>query len=154
MTAHLGFWSLALANLFVIAVLFVRGVGLARRRDFARHRFCMTLGMGLIGLFLLAYVGKLFVLGREDLSTWSDAAVALLRFHELCVGAMLVFGGAALLLGRRLAKTRLFSGDSNDPAPSPGLLRWHRAAGWTAVVGAFLGFVTATFVLAGMFGRA
>ena len=141
-------------NLLVICLLALHGVALVRRREFSRHRRHMVAAACLVGVFLVAYVIKVLALGGEDLSTWSDGAVALLRFHEFCVVVMLIGGGAALGLGRRLAKTRLFTGEASDPQPTARQLRLHRLAGRAGVGGALLGFVTAAFVLVGMFGRA
>ena len=55
----------------------------------------LTAGSLIIG-FLVAYVGKVFLLGKEDLSVWSDAAINTLHFHEACVTAMLLMGVVAL----------------------------------------------------------
>ena len=94
------------------------------------------------------------MLGHEELGSWSPAAIGVLRFHELCVLAMLVAGSTALLLGRRLRRSRAFSRDAADPAPPPRLLPRHRLAGRTALAGALLGALTAAVVLAGMYTRA
>lgn len=154
MSIHLAFWSGALADLFVICLLALHGVALARRREFARHRRHMIAAACLVAVFLVAYVVKVATLGGEDLSTWSAGAVALLWFHESCVVVMLLGGGVALWLGRRLAATRLFTGEASDPQASARQLRLHRLAGRSGVLGALLGFLTAALVLIGMFGRA
>jgi hypothetical protein len=63
-------------------------------------------------------------------------------------------GVTALVLGRRLARTRRVSGRAEDPAPTAQQLRRHRRFGWVGVVTSALGFLTACGILAGMFGRA
>jgi uncharacterized membrane protein YozB (DUF420 family) len=154
MDANLLFWSGALLNMALIVGLAVHGVRCVRRGETARHARSMRAAGLLVGLFLVSYVLKLAVLGREDRESWSPAAVNLLRFHELCVLAMLVAGSAALLLGRRLRRSRAFSRDAADPVAPPALVRRHRFAGRTALAGALLGVATAALVLAGMYTRA
>ena len=80
--------------------------------------------------------------------------MTILRFHETCVGVMVLAGSIALLLSRRLRSTRNVTRDANDPVASAGLLRNHRLAGRTAAVGALLGWGSAALVLVGMWLRA
>ena len=94
-------------------------------------------------LFLVSYVLKLAFLGREALSTWSAVSVNVLRFHELCVLAMLLAGGTALFLGRRLAPSGASRARPATRRRPPRSLRRHRLAGRTALVGAILGAATA-----------
>ena len=154
MNANLLYWSGALLNMAVIAGLAVYGVRCARRGELARHARSMRAAGLLVGLFLASYVLKLASLGREELASWSPAAVGMLRFHELCVLVMLVAGGIALFLGRTLRRSRAYTRDAADPAAPAGLLRRHRLAGRTALAGALLGAATAALVLAGMYTRA
>jgi uncharacterized membrane protein YozB (DUF420 family) len=132
----------------------MRGLALARRREFARHARCMRAAAALVALFLAGYAAKVTFLGREALETWSPGAVALLRFHELCVLAMLVGGSAALVLGARLGRSRLVSGAAGAPEAAASTRRRHRLAGRSALGGALLGAATAGGVLAGMYARA
>jgi uncharacterized membrane protein YozB (DUF420 family) len=148
------FWSGALANMLVIAGLALRGLRHARRGELARHARCMRAAAALVALFLTAYVAKVSLLGREALGTWAARDVAVLRFHELCVLAMLGGGATALALARRLRRTRLYSGAAADPAAPPRVRRAHRLAGRTAITGALLGAASAAVVLAGMYARA
>jgi uncharacterized membrane protein YozB (DUF420 family) len=154
MDAKLLYWSAALLNMALIAGLAIHGVRCVRRGETARHARSMRAAGLLVGLFLVSYVLKLTFLGREDRGSWSPAAVNLLRFHELCVLAMLVAGSAALLLGGRLRRSRAFSRDAADPLAPPSLLRRHRLAGRTALIGALLGVTSAALVLVGMYTRA
>jgi uncharacterized membrane protein YozB (DUF420 family) len=148
------YWSGALLNMAVIAALAVHGVRCARRGELARHARSMRAAGLLVGLFLVSYVLKLAVLGREEMERWSPRAVGVLRFHELCVLTMLLAGGTALWLGRSLRRSRAFSRDAADPAAPPARLRRHRLAGRTALAGALLGAASAALVLAGMYARA
>jgi hypothetical protein len=104
--------------------------------------------------FLVSYLLKVPLLGREDMSVWSVRDVWVLRIHELFVLQMLGGGAIAWIQSRRLIGTRLVSLDPADPIPDPRSVRIHRLAGRTAVIGALLAFLSAIGVLAGMFGRA
>jgi putative membrane protein len=146
------FWCAALANLGAIVLSAATGVRAVRRGDVRTHRRRMLTSAALVGLFLVAYLLKVALLGREDRSLWSGLDRAVLYVHELCVAAML--GGGGYAAWRALAfRARL------GPAlalPRDGVLpgrELHRRAGWVAVVGAALAFVTAGGVLAGMFAR-
>lgn len=154
MDPNLVFWSAALLNLGVIVFCTYSGVRRIRARDVAGHRRSMLTGMSLVGLFLVAYVAKVGLLGREDKSDWTRFDFAVLYVHELCVVAMLVGAGIALY---RVARFRAGLGPGlvlpPDTNPLQGL-QAHRRAGWVAVLGSVLGFVTAIGVLAGMFARA
>jgi uncharacterized membrane protein YozB (DUF420 family) len=152
--AKLAFWTAAFANMVLAAALAARGVAFARRGEFARHARAMRAAAAFVALVLAAYVAKLALLGREAVETWSPGAVTLLHVHELCVLVMLVAGGAALALGRRLGRSPLVTGAASDPAASAATRRRHRLAGRAAVGGALLGAATASLVLAGMYARA
>jgi uncharacterized membrane protein YozB (DUF420 family) len=150
----LWFWTLALLNMAAVVALATRGVRAIRAGEIAKHRRSMTAAGWLVVAFLGSYVVKRVALGPEDLALWSDAARINLWVHESFVAWLLVGGGAALVLGRRLARTRRVTGRAEDPAPSAAQLRRHRRFGWSAVVASALGFATACGILAGMFGRA
>lgn len=154
MDPRIVFWSLALANMALIVVLTGRGVRQVRRGEVARHRRSMQTACALVALFLVSYVLKRVWIGGEDLELWSRTALVNLWVHESFVAVMLLAGGAALLVGRRLARTRRVTGSADDPPAEPGRLRLHRRLGWTAVVAALFGLVTACGILAGMITRA
>ena len=154
MDPKLSFWTLALLNMAAVVVLATRGVRAIRAGEITKHRRSMTAAGWLVVAFLGSYVVKRLVLGPEDLSLWSEAARVNLWVHESFVAWLLVGGGVALGLGRRLARTRRVTGRAEDPAPSAAQLRRHRRFGWSAVVASALGFATACGILAGMFGRA
>jgi uncharacterized membrane protein YozB (DUF420 family) len=154
MDAKVLYWSGALLNMVVIAGLAIHGVRCAKRGELERHARAMRGAALLVGLFLLSYVLKLAFLGRESLGAWSGSALWVLRFHELCVLTMLVAGGIALGLGRRLRRSGSFTRAPGDPPAPTGLLQRHRLAGRTALAGAILGALSAALVLGGMYARA
>lgn len=154
MDLNLVFWSAALANLAVVVFCTASGVRRIRAKDVAGHRRMMFTAISLVVLFLVSYVVKVGLLGREDKSAWTALDFAILYVHELCVTSMLIGGAIAVY---RAAKFRAGLGPNlklpPDTDPLKGLAG-HRRAGWLAVVGSVLGFVTAIGVLAGMFARA
>lgn len=154
MNPALLFWTGALVDLGLVCLVAMIGVRCARRGEIARHRRAMKVAGLLVVGFLLAYVAKVVLIGREDFSLWSRLDVWILRFHELFVLGMLVAGGLAFRMGGRLEGTRVVTRDAKDPDPDPKLLRRHRRAGWIAVASMLLGFVLAIGVLVGMYGRA
>ena len=153
MEAKLAFWSAALINMLFIVALSATGIVSVRRGNVARHRRCMKTAACLVAAFLTSYGIKLMLLGREDLGSWSAGAVWNLRAHETCVLAMVLGGAVALTRARRMRLTRNVSLNPSHPAAPGSVVRWHRRAGWTATIGAVLGFATAAVVLAGMFER-
>ena len=154
MDPKLLYWSLALVNMVAVVGFAATGVRAVRRGELTRHRRCMTTAAWLVGAFLLSFLGKRFWTGPEELALWSSAARLNLYVHESFVTTMLLAGAGALLLGRRIARTRRVTGRAEDPAPSAAQLRRHRRFGWVAIVAATLGLLTAYGVLAGMFERA
>lgn len=114
----------------------------------------MTAAAWLVAAFLVSYLAKRFWAGSEDLELWSVAARVNLYVHESFVTTMLIAGTTALVLGRRLARTRRVSGRAEDPVPNAAQLRRHRRFGWVAIAAAALGLLTACGILAGMFERA
>jgi uncharacterized membrane protein YozB (DUF420 family) len=151
--ANVVFWTGAFANMLVIVVLMAVAVSSVRTGDVTRHKRAMVTAMGLVVAFLIAYPVKVAMLGRENLSSWSDAAVRTLHFHETCVALMLLAGALALGRAWKLRKTRLVTRHPDDPATPAGTLKWHRRAGWVAVAAGVLGFLSAGFVLSGMYSR-
>lgn len=153
MTPHLVYWTAALANLALLCGLALLGVRCARRSEIARHRRLMKIASLLVLAFLVSYLVKLAVLGREDRSGWTLFDLWLLRAHELFVLQMVVAGSVAWWRGRQLIPTRLVTLDPKDPEPEASVARVHRIAGRLAVVGALLALVLAVGVLAGMYAR-
>jgi uncharacterized membrane protein YozB (DUF420 family) len=153
MDPKLLYWTAALINLGVLCGVALFGVRYARRGEIARHQRAMKIASLLVVAFLVSYVFKLMILGREDMAVWGRVDVWVLRIHELFVLQMILGGSIAWIQSRKLLGTRLVSHQETDPLPDPGAARIHRLAGRTAVVGAILGFVMAVGVLIGMFVR-
>jgi uncharacterized membrane protein YozB (DUF420 family) len=147
------YWTAAQLNMSVIAGLVVLGIYRIRQGQREAHRRCMLAAASLVVLFLVSYVFKLAFLGREDLAAWSQWHVRLLQLHELCVIFMVVGGVIALVLGRKLGRTCLFTRDPADPPPAADHLRRHRLSGRVAAGGALLAWLLAGLVLAGMYAR-
>ncbi|MEE3329701.1 MAG: DUF420 domain-containing protein [Myxococcota bacterium] len=154
MDAKLGFWCLALLNMSVLVTFIARGVMQIRRGEVAAHKRSMITATSLVGLFLVSYLLKASLLGKEDLSVWSEFHVWNLRIHESFVLMMLLAGGFAIWRASKMAGMRNVTKNREDPLAPETLVRLHTRAGWTAVVSAALGLATAAVVLAGMLGRA
>jgi uncharacterized membrane protein len=154
MDPRLVYWTFALLDLAAVVALAASGVAALRRGDVTRHRRRMLTAAALVGLFVLSYLGKLALLGREDLASWGAISIHVLRIHELCVFTMLIAGAVAGSRALRLRHTRNATRDPKDPPAPAALVRWHRGAGWTAVCAATLALGFALLVLAGMYRRA
>ena len=148
------FWSGALVNLGVIVFCTLTGVQRIRAKDVVGHRRRMLIAMSLVGAFLVAYVLKVAMLGREDKTDWATLDFVILYTHEFFVTAMLAGSAVALY---RAAKFRAGLGPNlrlpPDENPLQGVER-HKRAGRVAVWTSLLGFLTAIGVLLVMFARA
>ncbi len=153
MNSNLAFWCFALLDLGAVVTCVALGVARVRAGDIAAHRRSMLGAVTLVGVFLLSYLVKLAVLGREDRSDWTSFDFAALYIHESFVAAMLL-GGALALWRARGFRGQLGEGWRlpEDGQPLEGVER-HRLAGRLAAVGALLAFACALAVLAGMFSR-
>jgi uncharacterized membrane protein YozB (DUF420 family) len=154
MDPRLVYWSFALLDLAAVVGFAAAGVAAVRRGDVARHRRRMLPAAALVGLFVLSYLAKLALLGREDLASWGWTSIWVLRIHELWVFTMLLAGAVAGSRALRLRRTRNATRDPRDPPAPAALVRWHRGAGRTAVAAAALALVFAFMILAGMYRRA
>lgn len=154
MNPGLIFWTMALANLAVVCLAAVLGVRFVHRGEIARHRRAMKIASWLVVAFLLSYVSKVALIGREDMSLWSPLDLWVLRLHELFVLAMLGSGAVAWLQTPKLEGTRVVTRNARDPDADPRVVRLHHRAGWIAVVSALVGFALAIGVLVGMYRRA
>jgi uncharacterized membrane protein YozB (DUF420 family) len=157
MNAHLAYWTF-IAFVLLAGAFGCGAAGLAaiRRGQIERHRRLMTSGATLVVAFLLSYVVKLLVLGREDLDSWSTASLTVLRIHELLMLVMIVGGSVALVLGRSfrsLLRSATTLAQARASLPEKQRAR-HRWAGRIALGGALLGLLTAALVLLGMYARA
>ena len=154
MDPRLAYWTFALLDLCAVVGFAAAGVVALRRGDVTRHRRRMLTAAALVGIFLLSYLAKVALLGREHLASWEAESVWVLRIHELWVFTMLVAGAVAGSRALRLRHTRNATRDPKDPPAPASLVRWHRRAGWTAVCAAALALGFALLVLAGMYRRA
>jgi uncharacterized membrane protein YozB (DUF420 family) len=147
----LAYWTWAFANLFLVVAFGITGIRRIRRRLARGHRRMMLTAVSLVGLFLVSYVIKVIVLGREDRSSWSQASLWTLYVHEAFVAAMLVAAGIALMRARRFGPLQ----DGAPPAPEARERgrRVHRHAGRVAAAASVLALLTAAGVLAGMYAR-
>ena len=153
MNATFVFWCAALVNMAAMFGLMLKGVREVRRGDVQAHQRSMVTATALVGGFLVAYLCKAAILGKEDFSAWSALSIWTLRLHETCVLVMLVAGIVALVRARKLKTTRNVTGERDDPPAPEALLRAHKRGGKVAVVAAGLGLATACAVLAGMYAR-
>ncbi len=147
------YWTGATLNMLVLIGFGGAGVHFIRRGDVVRHRRCMLTAGALVVAFLLSYLVKLALLGREDFGTWSSISVSTLRFHETCILIMLIGGTSALTRAWRMRVTRNVTRNKEDPPADASTLRWHRRSGWTALLGGLVGLLAAVFVLGGMYER-
>ena len=154
MDPRLAYWTFALLDLTAVVGFAAAGVAALRRGDVPRHHRRMLTAAALVGVFLVSYVCKLALIGREDRASWGTLSIWVLRIHELCVLTMLVAGAVAGSRALRLLRTRNATRDPRDPPAPAGLVRWHRGAGKTAVFAAALALAFAGLVLAGMYRRA
>jgi uncharacterized membrane protein YozB (DUF420 family) len=154
MDGKLIYWTVAFANMLVILALALVGVRAVRRGEILLHRRCMLLASGLVIGFIVSYLFKVALLGREELERWGAVSVIVLRVHELCVFTMLFAGAAAGSRAFAMRRDPIVRGTPTTLPRNSGLRMWHRRAGWTAVTGVLLGVVTAALVLAGMYRRA
>jgi uncharacterized membrane protein YozB (DUF420 family) len=148
------FWTGALGLMAAVVGVAVAGVRRRRRGDVAGHRRAMLAASALVGAFLVAYVLKVALLGHERVEEWSAGDRLVLYVHETCIAVMLSAGAVAGLRAWRLRRTRNATLDPSDPPAPAALARWHRRAGWTAVVAAAAGWATALLLLIGMYQRA
>ena len=112
----------------------------------------MRTSVALVGLFLISYVSKVLLIGREDRASWADASIWTLYVHECCIALMIISAGVGLLRTRRFGKLR--DGDGRAPEARDQDRRVHCIAGRVAVGAGIMALLTSGGVLAGMFARA
>ncbi len=147
------FWAGALALMAGVVGVAVVGILRRRRGDLPGHRRAMLSACALVGLFLFAYVFKVFFLGHEHVAQWSPRDRLVLRIHEVFIAVMLSGGAVAGSRAWRLRRTRNATLDPLDPPAPHSVARWHRRAGWAAVLAAAGGWFTALLMLIGMLQR-
>lgn len=130
------FWHFAWLAMATILSCGLLGWRAIRAGEVARHRAWMQRAILAVGVFVLAYVLKVILLGKEDLSGWSRAEIVLLRLHETFVAVMLLAGAGARALARRAEQAR-----------GSRLAQRHRWLGRTALVMAALALASGSWVL-------
>src|SRR3990172_2334871 len=153
MDPKLSFWTGALGLMAGVVCVAIAGVLRRRRGDVPGHRRAMLAAAALVALFLFAYVLKVVWIGHEQVAEWGEGDRLVLRIHETCIAVMLAAGAIAGLRAWRLRRTRNATLDPADPPAPAALARWHRRAGWTAVLAAAAGWLTALLMLIGMYQR-
>jgi uncharacterized membrane protein YozB (DUF420 family) len=148
----LAYWTWSLANLALVVVIGLSGLREIRAGRARVHRRRMLTAGGCVALFLVSYLLKVALLGREDRSLWSDASLWTLYIHETCIAVMLIAAGVALLRARRFGP--LEDGATPAPAARESDRAVHRFAGAVALTASVLALLTAAGVLVGMYQRA
>lgn len=155
MDPKLLYWTVAFGNLTVALACALAGWRKIRQGELATHRVLMKASAVLVIAFLVSYLFKLMLLGREELGEWNPASVVVLRVHETFMLIMVLAGSTALILSRRVARDRRPGLDGVAVASDLARVRrLHRWAGRTALGAAILGLATAIPVLSGMYARA
>jgi len=136
--ARIVYWCMALVPVSGAVVSAWSGVRAVRGGRIDDHRRWMNRASLWIVAFLVSYLVKLLLLGREPLDTWGPERLRLLYVHRALVESMLIVGIVARILGPRgLAR----GGRTRS---------MHRGFGRVALGAATLGFGTAVAVLVGM----
>lgn len=143
MDPKLIYWTAALLNTTAVVVCGFMGWREIRRGNIERHRRWMNMAMFLVIAFLVSYVFKVLLLGKEDRQLWDSTSITILRIHETLVLIMVLAGGAARFLARRFG----------SPKDAKEVRKRHRLLGRTAVVSSLFGLLTAALVLIGMYMR-
>lgn len=152
MDGKLAFWTWAFAIIVAVVAVALAGVRDIRAGRAPAHRRKMLTASVLVGVFLLSYLAKLALLGREDRGAWDQASLWTLYIHELCIAGMLLAAIVAVTRARRFGK--LQSGETPAPEARAEDRHFHRRAGRVAVAAGVLALLTAAGVLAGMYARA
>ena len=137
-----------------VVLLAWRGVVEIRRGNVRAHRRRMLGAASLVALFVASYLVKVALLGKEDRSLWSDAALNILYVHETCIAVMLLAGVWAGYRAFRFRRSVGATLDADRPRTTPRDRVWHRRAGRVAVGASVLGWITSVGVLLGMYARA
>ena len=146
------YWTAAFVDLFVVVACGLAGAWRIRHRRVHGHRRMMRVAAAFVGLFLVSYVLKVALVGREERALWSAASLWTLYAHEACVATMLVAAGLAAARARRFGPLR--DGEAPAAEASEHDRRVHRRAGRVAVAAGVLALLTAAGVLTGMYARA
>lgn len=150
MNVNLAFWVFAYALTLVAILLAFSGVRAAKKGDLETHARLMRFACNLILFFVVSYVVKMFALGREDKSQWTDFYLVVLYIHETLIGGMLVSGTISRVLAYKFRHS--LTGATVSPLDLK-RRKTHTKAGKMCILFAILALVTAGVVLYGMFVR-
>lgn len=148
---NLAYWTFAYIWTILAVLVAFRAVGHVKAGKIQAHRRLMVGASNMMIFFVLTYVAKVLILGREDKSNWESFYLITLYIHEAFIGLMLVFGTLGRLTARHFGKDI----DSQKLAKiDVKLRRQHKLRGKLTLYFAILAIITATVVLYGMYARA
>ena len=98
-------WGLVLVGMTVAYAMTLIGVQAAKRHDVSSHRKWMTLSCALVGIWLVAYVGKQLIIGRDHFGGSTEdywlLYVPLLIVHTSLAMTTIGLGGMNMVVGLR-----------------------------------------------------
>lgn len=107
-------WALVLVGMTVAYGMTVNGVRAAKRHDVTSHRTWMTLACALVGIWLVAYVIKQLIFGRDHFGGSPDEYwrlyVPLLLVHTGLAIATIGLGGTNMVIGLRRLRNGIGAG--------------------------------------------
>lgn len=147
---NLMFWVYAYILTLSAIIFAIRGWRSVKNKDYATHQSMMGVAINLILFFVVSYVVKVLVLGREDRTNWSNFYLYTLYIHETFIALMLVTGAWA----RRLAYLFKASiGADQLSEVQQAQRKRHAQLGKACILSALCGLFTATIILVGMASR-
>lgn len=150
MTYNLYFWLYAYLLTMIAIGFALNGYKHIRRGNIAAHRKAMNRAIGLILFFVLSYIFKVILLGREDKSDWSNFYRLVLYVHESFIFLMLVSGTYARVLASRFKHS--LTAEVISPIDRERRRR-HARLGKIAIFSTCCALITAVAILYGMFQR-
>jgi len=142
MSANLTYWLFAFVLMTTAVLIACRGIVHVRAGRLVSHMKHLNLACNLLIFFVVTYVGKVFVLGREVKTDWSFLDLFILRTHETFIAIMLITGIWARVLAGKY-RDRLEQPTEADLT----LRRKHKLLGKLAVTSAVCALFTAMAVL-------
>lgn len=98
-------WGLVLVGMTIAYAMTLIGVQAAKRHDVSSHKKWMTLACVLVGIWLVAYVGKQLIVGRDhfggSIENYWLLYVPLLIVHTSLAMATIGLGGMNMVVGLR-----------------------------------------------------
>jgi uncharacterized membrane protein YozB (DUF420 family) len=122
----------------------MRGVSYIKKGDIGNHQRMMVWACNVILFFVVSYVVKVVVLGREPKAGWQMIELVILYTHEFFILVMLVGGARARYFAARFKDTLATAGVGEGDRD---LRTRHARAGKMALVGSACALLSAIFVL-------